>query len=272
MLAKLKSLGVKQDFVVYHRYAQSPAAEHDAMLLQSSASWGTDAADLRQQLNDYLGTTTASAVELLCTENNSVYTNPGKQTTSLVNGLFMADSMCQLMKTEFKGMVWWDLRNSQDTGNNNASSLYGWRGYGDYGIMSATSDPYPTYYALKLMKYFARGGDQYVAATSNYALLSAYATKRADGSLCALVINKSPTATLTGQFSISNFSPGTTANTYTYGIPQDTASQTGVGNKDISTSTAPVGSSFSMSFAPYSLTVVSIPASVPVTFSGVELE
>ena len=30
----------------------------------------------------------APNVELDCTENNSVYTNPGKQTTSLVNGLF----------------------------------------------------------------------------------------------------------------------------------------------------------------------------------------
>ena len=46
--------------------------------------------DLRQQLSDYLGNAGA-AVEIVVTENNSVYTNPGKQSTSIVNGLFLLD-------------------------------------------------------------------------------------------------------------------------------------------------------------------------------------
>ena len=105
-------------------------AESDAGLLQSSGSWATDAANLRQQLDDYLGAAGAG-VELICTENNSVYSNPGKQTTSLVNGLFLADSIGAAMKTAFNGVIWWDMRNGQDTANNNSSSLYGWRLYGD---------------------------------------------------------------------------------------------------------------------------------------------
>ena len=39
------------------------------------------------------------------------------------------------MKTEFNGVFWWDLRNGQDAANNNSSSLYGWRQYGDYAIV-----------------------------------------------------------------------------------------------------------------------------------------
>ncbi|PYI79911.1 MAG: alpha-L-arabinofuranosidase, partial [Verrucomicrobia bacterium] len=157
LLTTLKNLGVAPDFVIYHRYAQAPGAENDAGLLGSSSSWGNDAADLRQQLNDYLGTA-GSGVELVCTENNSVYSNPGKQTTSLVNGLFFADSVCSAMKTEFNAVVWWDLRNGQDTANNNSSALYGWRLYGDYGIVdSATpavpADRYPTFYLAKLLQY-----------------------------------------------------------------------------------------------------------------------
>src|SRR5882757_4700734 len=126
MLSTLKSLGVTPDFLIYHRYAQVPGAEDDATLLQSSVTWSDDAADLRQQLTDYLGAV-ATNVELVCTENNSVYSNPGKQTTSLVNGLFMADSIGQLLQTEFNGLFWWDLRNGQDFSNNNSASLYGWR-------------------------------------------------------------------------------------------------------------------------------------------------
>ena len=55
MLATLRSLGVTPDFLIYHRYAQGPGAESDQGLLLSNGTWSTDAADLRQQLNDYLG-------------------------------------------------------------------------------------------------------------------------------------------------------------------------------------------------------------------------
>lgn len=46
--------------------------------------------DLRGQLDDYLGVD-AARVELIVTEANSGAAAPGKQTTSLVNGLFQAD-------------------------------------------------------------------------------------------------------------------------------------------------------------------------------------
>src|SRR5206468_735377 len=148
MLTTLKSLGVTPDFLIFHRYPQAPGAESDAGLLASSTSWAADAADLRRQLNDYLGAA-AAHVELVCTENNSVYANPGKQTTSLVNGLFLADSIGSAMQTEFNAVVWWDLRNAQEAGNNNSTSLYGWRLYGDYGIVddadpAGPADRYPT--------------------------------------------------------------------------------------------------------------------------------
>jgi len=113
LLATLKSLNVVPDFVVYHHYEQEPGSESDAFLLQAAQSWKTAAADLRQQLTDYLGAAGMN-VELVCTENNSVSHDPGKQTTSLVNGLFLADSLGNIMQTEFNALVWWNLRNSQE--------------------------------------------------------------------------------------------------------------------------------------------------------------
>ena len=76
---------------------------------------------------------------------------------------------------------WWGLRNSQEFGNNNSTALYGWRQYGDYGIVSTATtggsstsyDCYPTYYAFKLLSKFARGGDSIVSVSSDNTLLSA---------------------------------------------------------------------------------------------------
>ena len=272
MLATLRSLGVTPDFLIYHRYEQSPNAESDAGLLQAAKTWASDAADLRQQLTDYLGSAGAG-VELVVTENNSVYTNPGKQSTSLVNGLFLADSFANVLQTEFNGIVWWAMRNSPPTDStgkiigNLSDSLYGWRHYGDYGVISTPAaggstsyyETYPTYYAIKLLSHFAAGGDQVVKTTSASTLLSAYAVKRTDGTLALLVINKDPTTTYEGDFVVQGFTPQRHAPVYTYGTVQDNAAKNGTGLADIAySSLSGAGATFAADFAPYSATVIAL--------------
>jgi hypothetical protein len=268
VLATLKSLGVRPDFVIHHRYAQAPGSESDAGLLQSSATWPNDAADLRQQLTDYLGAG-APNVELVCTENNSVYTMPGKQTTSLVNGLFLADSLGHALQTEFNAVVWWDVRDGQGNNNNNDPALYGWRQYGDYGITdyanpAAPADRYPAYYVAKLLQYFARGGDQVVTATSDYSLLSVYAARRVNGSLTLLIINKSSADALKANLSISGYAPLSNAVVHSYAIPQDEAASTGTGSADIvQTNFTGATTNFFYSFPAYSATVVCLTNTPP---------
>jgi hypothetical protein len=271
VLARLKALGVTPDYVIYHRYPYGPGNENDAKLLsgvsQGGSTWATDAAGLRQQVNDYLGPVEGPKVELDVTENNSVYSGTGKQTTSLVNGLFYADSLGSLMQTEFTSMIWWCLRNGpQDKTQNNSAALYGWRNYGDYGIVAPgnaketpVSARYPAFYMMKLLSHFARGGDQLIAATSHTSMLSSYAAKRADGTLTILTINKSPTDTVVANFGLQGFSASTRAAVRTYGIPQDEAARTGLGSPDIGLSSlGSVGSTFQASFGPYSATVITI--------------
>jgi hypothetical protein len=269
MLATFKSLGFTPDFVVYHRYEQGPGGESDAFLLDSATTWANDAAHIRQMLTDYLGED-AERVEINCTENNSVYSNPGKQTTSLVNGLFLADSLGNIMKTEFKSLFWWDLRNGQDTGNNNSAYLYGWRRYGDYGIVTSATpagpaDRYPTFYVYKLLQYYARGGERVVSAASDYVGLGVYAVRDPHSrTLNLLLINKHPIAALNTSVTITGFKVGQQADVYTYGIPQDTAAQTGVGSADIDHSqiTLP-GKTFTFTPAPYSATIIRIAKAPP---------
>jgi alpha-L-arabinofuranosidase len=261
MLATLNSLGVIPDFLIYHRYPESPGSESDQGLLLSNGTWSTDAADLRNQLNDYLGAAGAG-VELDNTENNSVSSGPGKQTTSLVNGLFLADSICAAMNTEFNSVTWWDLRNGQETTNNNSSTLYGWRQYGDYGVVDSADPPgpadsYPTFYVERLLQHFARGGDQLVSATSDYPFLSVCAAQRTGGGLTLLVVNNSASNALEANITISSASPGSTGTLYSYGIPQDNAAETGVGSADIATSAiGGLSTNFSYSFPAYSANVI----------------
>jgi alpha-N-arabinofuranosidase len=263
MLDTLRQLGVTPDFVVYHRYEQGPGGESDLFLLNSASSWANDAAAIRQMLDDYLGTK-ARKVELACTEHNSVFSNPGKQTTSLVNGLFYADAIGNLLKTEFNAMLWWDLRNGQEAGNNNSASLYGWRRYGDYGIVNAAdpagpADRYPTFYVNKLLKHFARGGEKVVEAGSDYRSLGVYAVRGEDRSLRILVINKHPSAALNATLAIPALKRFEKAKVFSYGIPQDEAARTGEGSADVQESTLTLsGPTLTFSPGPYSVHVIQL--------------
>ncbi|MEI9865970.1 MAG: hypothetical protein WDN00_15750 [Limisphaerales bacterium] len=268
VLATLKSLGVTPDFIVHHVYPQY-GTDSDPGLLQASANWAPDAANLRQMISDYVGAN-GTNVEILCTENNADAGTQGRQSTSIVNGLYLADSLAQLMKTEINSFIWWDLRNGQDAQGNGGdfnASLYGWRTYGDLGIIGNANTRYPTFFTFKLMQYFARPGDSVLNATSDYSLLSTYATRKANGALEVLVINKSSVTNLNAQITLTNFSPWSTATARSFGIAQDEATRTNSiipGAQDIATnSITSVSNNFLATFPPYSLTLITFAPAAP---------
>ena len=92
---------------------------------------------------------------------------------------------------------------------------------------------------MKLMQYFARGGDTVVTATNDYELLSAYAVRRTNGCLTMLVVNKSSYASLDAAINLAGYVPFTNATVYSYGIPQDDAARTGIGSPDIAQTNLP---------------------------------
>ena len=275
MLATLNSLGATPDFVIYHYYPQytqpstpPPAADSDQILLQISANWANDAADIRQQITDYLGAATGSNIELTVTENNSDPSSAfGRQLTSIVNGLYLADAACQLMKTEFNSYLWWDLRNGHNSTGDFDPTVYGWRTYGDEGLIDNANDSrYPGFYCAKMLQYFVRPGDTVLNAPSDYLWLASYAARKADGALTLLVINKDATTSFNGQIAFSNFVPWSTATVRTYGIPQDNAVKNNdltPGAQDIYTNSTSAGVVFTNSFPPYSLTLFTFSPAAP---------
>ena len=257
MLATLKAAGVMPDFLVDHFYSES-GSDNDQALLQASANWASDASNLRQQISDYIGSP-GTNIELLATENNSDSGPEGKQSTSLVNGLYLADSLAQLTKTEFNSFIWWDLRNGPDTSGDFSASLYGWRTVGDLGVVGDLNTRYPAFYTFKLMTNFVQAGDTVLTSASDYSLLSVYAVRRLNGSLTVLAINKDSSNTSTGQVVVAGYVPGSAGTVSSYGIPQDNAAQTGIGSPDIAqTSLSGAGTNFNYTFGPYSATVLTL--------------
>jgi alpha-N-arabinofuranosidase len=269
VLATLRNLGAQPDFLIHHvypQYTQEPVAtspparcvDSDMFLLQATGNWASDAATLRQEISDYFGPA-GTNIELCCTENNSDSSNGGKQLSSLVNCLYEADTLAHLMQTEFNSYLWWDLRNGQGSNGELDPSLYGWRQYGDEGLINGPSAYYPVYYAMTIMQYFAQPGDTILIASSDYLLLSAYAAVQTNGTLKVLVVNKDPVANFNGQINFNGYSPASNAVIHTYGESQDNATMNDLNStlQDIATTGITTASNlFNYSFPPYSLTVL----------------
>ncbi|MGP8201752.1 MAG: alpha-L-arabinofuranosidase [Limisphaerales bacterium] len=260
MLTYLRSNNVTPDFLICHDYAPGDGDTYNLLWTQT---WAVNASGLRMMLNDYLGTNLAANVELNDTEFGP---EADKQWISLVGGLFYADCIGQILQTEFNTLLWWDLRNGQGVITDSDNALYGWRtnSSGDFltdeGVANGIATPpnlYPSFYCMKLMQYFARGGDTVVDATYDYPLLSAYAVRRTNGCLTMLVVNKSSYASLDAAINLAGYVPFTNAAVYSYGIPQDNADRTGVGSPDVAQANIAVaGTNFNQTFAPYSATVL----------------
>ncbi|MBS1704966.1 MAG: alpha-L-arabinofuranosidase [Armatimonadetes bacterium] len=255
MLNRLNQLGIRPDYVTYHMYPYYVGDENDDILLQLYPIMKSSTSAVRQMLTDYLGTS-SSSIEIHCNELNSNAGAQGKQSVSIVNSLFLADLTGTSSQTELRNLMWWDWANGKDYSGNNASYLYGWRNYGDLGVYGSATDMYPAYYVIKLLKYWARGGEQSYESSVDSPFVSVYPVRRPDGSVHVLAISKRTVSSQNLVLTFSGFTPAAQFTQYRYGIPQDEAARTGVGNKDIDTTTGSNGSAtMPVILPPYSVTV-----------------
>jgi hypothetical protein len=261
VMSQLRQAGVTPDFAIYHYYPEN-GSENDQKLL-AVANWAADAAELRGDINNFLGPV-GSNVEILVTENNADAADPGKQSVSLVNALYYADSEGQIMQTEINARMWWQLHDGGQpyTDGDMNSGLYGWRQYGAFGVMDYVNglqmtNRYPPFFAAELLAHFVGGGGTVVSALSDLPLVSSYAVRRTNGNLNLMLINKSPTNFYGANIILSNCMPGTTATVYSYSMPQDNAAKAGNNNLcDITTNTCSASTNFNYPLAPYSINVI----------------
>jgi hypothetical protein len=196
----------------------------------------------------------------MVTETNSVSYNPGKQTTSLVNALYLADAIPTWLENGVTNVDWWAVHNGPFDGNVDAA-LYGNYEFGDYGLLSRgftsasgqveppAETPFPAYYGLEMLERLGHGGGaKLLATTSTTSLVAAHAVKNEGSDVNALLINKDPNNAYAVSVSLKGCASGVAA-VYSYG-PGDTSIQ--------KSSTRVQGTSFSLTLKPYSLTVVAL--------------
>ena len=259
------------DFVAVHWYPQGPTGESDAALLASpqdgektpvsyTPGIATMVSALRSAIAHYRGPT-AKDVEILITETNSVSYNPGKQTTGLVNALFLADSVATWLENGITSVNWWTLHNSPFLGNADPS-LYGAFDFGDYGLLSRglgvgngeveppAETPFPAYYGLEVLGQFTERGEALVAASSSASLISAHALRTEDGHVNVLLINKDPVNAYRLSVSVKGAQLFGEASLYTYG---PTSSEV---DRDCAHGH---GSAVNATVQPYSVTTIHLP-------------
>lgn len=260
------------DFVAIHWYAQGPTGESDAALLAAPQDGVATPVSFTPGIPDMIGAlkskltqhcgSRANTIQIMVTETNSVSYNPGKQTTSLVNALFLADQVMTWLENGVTNVDWWAIHNSPFDGNNDAS-LYGGYTFGDYGILSRglTSEngavepkaetKFPAYYGLEMLSRLGHtAGSELVGTTSSTPLVAVHAVKQVNGRTHVLLINKDPGFARTVSVSLHGDHVHGLARVFSYGM----------GSRSLESSLKRVhGSSFSITLAPYSMSTVQLP-------------
>nr|WP_041842833.1 cellulose binding domain-containing protein [Actinoplanes friuliensis] len=200
----LSRAGDAIDFVDVHWY---PGGGNAAEALTKSEQIVDAVQVLRDQLDKYAG----RDVGISLTETN-VGVGPNTQPAAL----FLADVYSALLENGVFTVHWWNVHNGIGT----VSTVAGQTDYGDFGLLSSggcTPDnsvceppmntPFAPYHALSLMGDFARTGDQLVQTGSDNPLVTAHASRRANGDLAVLVINKDPDNAHTVALDYHGFTP-----------------------------------------------------------------
>jgi hypothetical protein len=261
----LSALGSQIGFADVHWYPQDPSSvtppgPTDAGLLGDTGRIPSMVSTLRSELTQYSG---SSTVPIMVTETNSVSSNPGKQTVSVVNALYLDQDYLTWLQNGVSNLDWWQIHNGIVTSGDNGSGLNGTATYGDYGVLSdatcasvcepAADTPFPAYNGLKLLGSFIQPGVGLVSATSNQSLVQSYAAAETNGNLRVMLVNDDPTNSYVVSLNYAGFTPVS-------GAPS-VSTLTGSGT---SITTAPSGTANSQTLPPYSITVFELrPSGAP---------
>ena len=212
------------DFVEFHYYPETPGLESDTFLVQQAAQQlTTDIGTIRSEL-----TTAGKPADtpIYVGEIGGPYSNPGKQSWSITQGLYAGQVLGEMMNDGVSRLTWWiGFGNCNGTAGNDTSSVYGWQDFGAYNVFSdGAQDPdcpgagpfgtmSPTARAFQLFSQVAVNGESVLTATvaGDTTDVRAYAATNNGGTALVLFNDNESTSqqvivTLTGKNSSSSVS------------------------------------------------------------------
>jgi hypothetical protein len=271
------------DFVEYHYYPQAPGSENDTTLVQQDAQELTTNIDIiKSELSEW-GT---AGTPIYVGEMGSVYTDPGRQSWSITQGLFAGQELGEMMNDGITRASWWiGFGNCFATAGNFASTLFGWQDFGAYNIFSdGPDDPTgtcpgegaigtlsPTAVAFQLFSNLAVTGEHVLNATVNGDTTNvvAYAATHSGGT-ALMLFNRNETASEIVSIAVSGQTAASSVTeiTYSEALYNLSGSPTGTFPDPTGTSTwAPPTTTtitsptlpLSLTLPPWSMTAVIIP-------------
>ena len=258
------------DFVEYHYYPEAPFGENDTLLVQEYA----------QQLTTNINTLKSELAEwgtpntpIYVGEIGGTYTNPGKQSWSITQGLYAGQVLGEMMNDGVSRLTWWIGFGGCSTSGNLSTSLYGWQDFGGYNIFSdgpddgadcpgagATGTMSPTARAFQLFSQMGVNGQTVLTATvaGDTTDVRAYAATNPSGTALWLFndnenLAQAVSITLSGKSSSSSV----TVTTYDKAIYDLSGSPAGTPPDPVGTSTwaPPLTSSMGAQTLPLTLTL-----------------
>jgi len=181
------------DALIIHHYPQHYGEENDFGLLASPQTLEPIFARVREAVKK----SPKKDLEIWLTEWNSVDFNPGPQSISMVNALFVADYLGELAKVGAGSAQYWDIHNDITPEG------------GDYGYLSRSYEeliggnkPRPSYYGFQMASDALRG--KLVESKSGDDNLTTYLSQNGKKKTL-LVVNKNPYTAFKSTLKIPGF-------------------------------------------------------------------
>jgi hypothetical protein len=182
------------DALIIHHYPQHFGEENDFGLLASPQTLEPIFNRVREAIKKH---SPKKNLEIWLTEWNSVDFNPGPQSISMINALFVADYLGMLAKVGAGSAQYWDIHNDITPEG------------GDYGYLSRSYEeliggnkPRPSYYGFQMASDGIRG--KLVESKSGNEDLTTYLSQNGKKKTL-LVVNKNPYTAFKGTLKIPGF-------------------------------------------------------------------
>jgi hypothetical protein len=258
------------DFVEYHSYPEAPGQESDTFLVQQAAQ------QLTTEINTIkteLATAGKPDTPIYLGEIGGPYSNPGKQSWSITQGLYAGQVLGEMMNDGVSRLTWWiGFGNCNGQAGNDSTSLYGWQDFGAYNVFSdGDQDPTctgagtfgtmsPTARAFQLFSQVAINGQTALNASvaGDTTDVRAYAATNPAGTALVLFnLNETSSQPVLVTLSGKTSSSGVTITTYDKALYDLSGSPTGTPPDPSGTSTwaAPTTTTLSSQSLPMTLTL-----------------
>ena len=263
----------KYDFVELHFYAESPGQENDTLLVQQEPARFTA---IINYIKSELTNAGRTGTPIFVGELGSIYSDPGKQTTSITQALFAGQALGEMMNDGVARATWWLAFGGCDDNpnvDNFSSSLYGWQNFGgdmafsdglpDKECSSAPAVPagtlLPTARAFQLFSNVAINGEHVLTASvaGDTTNVRAYAATHNGGTALVLFnLNETMIEPIAVTLSKQSNTSSITVETYSKAIYDQ--SQNNVWAPPTSASLGAHSFPLTLNLAPWSMNVVMI--------------